>query len=104
MVCDEGKGPVKFYIQGSPRTTMNPFLNWPFIDIFFFAVREPDQTAEAGNNRTGLEIVELSTPTLESLQRDGRLFDTHRSMCNAVTHERFFQQSSTHRYRDHFIK
>ena len=93
MVCDEGKGPVKLYIQGFPQTTSNPFLNWPFIDIFFFAMREPDRTADEASR--GLRVVELSAPTLESLQRDGRLFNTRHSMCNTITNEGFAQQSST---------
>lgn len=70
--------------MGYPRTTNNPFLNWPFIDIFWYLERAPDPSV----GRHTVEVVELSAPTLQSLMDDGRRFDVGTDMCDTASSQR----------------
>ena len=33
-LCDDGKGSVKLFLSGYPKTLNNPALTWPFVDIW----------------------------------------------------------------------
>jgi hypothetical protein len=83
-------------LQGYSPTVNNPFLNWPFIDIFWYKVLGADPSV----GRYTAEVVELSAPTLQSLMDDGRKFDVGADMCDTVSSQQQHMPNSNSEQRD----